>query len=64
MIQRLFQPVDIASLVFFRVVFGILGFADVLNTYIYYHWMVDAYDPEKFRFRYYGFEWVHPLPEP
>ncbi|MCB0550310.1 MAG: HTTM domain-containing protein [Phaeodactylibacter sp.] len=64
MIHRISQPVNIASLVFFRIAFGILGFADVLNTYIYYHWMVDAYDPEKFHFRYYGFEWVHPLPEP
>lgn len=64
MTQPLFQLVPIASLVFFRIAFGILGFADVLNTYIYYHWMVDAYDPDKFRFRYYGFEWVHPLPEP
>ncbi len=64
MITRLFQPVPIASLVFFRIAFGILGFADVLNTYIYYHWMVDAYNPAKFQFRYYGFEWVQPLPEP
>lgn len=64
MAWRLFQPVNISSLVFFRIVFGMLGFADVLNSYIYYHWIVDAYNPEKFQFRYYGFEWVHPLPEP
>ena len=64
MAKRLFQPVDIASLAFFRIVFGILGFADVLNTYIYYHLTLDLYNPEKFRFYYYGFEWARPLPEP
>lgn len=64
MIQRLFQPVDISSLVFFRIAFGILGFADVLNTFVYYHLMEGAYEPGRFRFQYYGFEWVRPLPEP
>lgn len=63
-INRLFQPVDIASLVLFRIVFGILGFADVLSTLIHYHWTVQAYDPDGFQFKYYGFEWVRPLPEP
>ena len=62
--KRLFQPVDISSLVFFRIVFGILGFADVLGTWIYYHLMKGAYDPDKFQFKYYGFEWVQPFPEP
>ncbi|HMQ50234.1 MAG TPA: HTTM domain-containing protein [Saprospiraceae bacterium] len=57
----LFKPVPIASLVFFRIVFGILGFSDVLSTWIYYHLMSDAYNPDKFRFKYYGFEWAEPL---
>ncbi|MCB0586277.1 MAG: HTTM domain-containing protein, partial [Phaeodactylibacter sp.] len=64
MVKCLFQPVNIASLVFFRIVFGILGFADVLNICIYYHWTVNAFGPDQFRFRYYGFEWVRPFPEP
>lgn len=62
--QRLFQPVDISSLILLRIVFGILGFADVLGTWIYYHLTVGAYDPGRLQFKYYGFEWVRPLPEP
>jgi len=62
--QRLFQPVDIASLILLRVVFGILGFADVFGTWIYYHITKEAFHPEGFQFKYYGFEWVQPLPEP
>jgi hypothetical protein len=62
--QRLFQPVDIASLILLRIVFGILGFADVFGTWIYYHMMKGAFAPEAFQFKYYGFEWVRPLPEP
>lgn len=57
----LFKPVPIASLVFFRIAFGLLGFFDVLSTWIYYHLVTDAYNPEKFRFKYYGFEWAEPL---
>ncbi|MGH1437544.1 MAG: HTTM domain-containing protein [Lewinella sp.] len=60
----LWQPVDIASLVFFRVVFGILGFADLMGGFAYYHLWVDAFNPENFQFRYYGFEWVTVFPEP
>lgn len=60
----LWQPVDIASLVFFRIVFGILGFADLLGGFSYYHLWVDAFNPTKFQFRYYGFEWVSCFPEP
>jgi hypothetical protein len=62
--QRLFQPVDIATLIMLRIVFGILGFADVFGTWIYYHMMKGAFDTEGFQFKYYGFEWVKPLPEP
>lgn len=60
----LFQPIDIASLVFFRVVFGILAFADILSSFAWYHLHENAYDPKEFQFNYYGFEWVGPLPEP
>ena len=49
---HLFQPVNIIIPRLFRIVFGILGLPDVLNSYIYYHWIVDAYNPEKFQFRY------------
>lgn len=60
----LYLPVDIASLVFFRVAFGILGLIDVLSTWIYYHFEKQAFEPENFQFTYYGFEWTEPLPEP
>lgn len=60
----LWQPLDIASLVFFRVVFGILGFADLMGGWTYYHLYVGAFQPENFQFTYYGFQWVSPFPEP
>jgi hypothetical protein len=60
----LFRPTDIASLVFFRIAFGVLALMDVLSTWIYYHLQKNAFDPEGFQFNYYGFAWVQPLPEP
>ncbi len=64
MLKRLFTPVDIASLIFFRFVFGILAFADVMGLWTYYHLYENDFDPAGFRFKYYGFEWLEPLPEP
>ncbi|TXB61743.1 HTTM domain-containing protein [Phaeodactylibacter luteus] len=64
MLNRLLQPIDIATLAGFRILFGILGFADVLGTLIYYHWIKGAYEPAGFQFKYYGFEWARPLSEP
>ena len=60
----LFKPIDNASLIFFRIAFGILAFADILGIFAYYHLYTDSFNPEKFQFKYYGFEWVQPLPEP
>lgn len=62
--NKLFQRVDIAPLVFFRIIFGILGFADVLGVWIYYHLYKGYFDPQHFQFKYMGFEWVPVLPEP
>ncbi len=62
--NKLFQPVDIAPLVFFRVVFGILGFADVIGVWIYYHLYKGYFDPGNYQFKYIGFEWAVTLPEP
>ncbi len=64
MIKRLFAPVDISVLVFIRIAFGILAFADVLSTWGYKHLYKNSFDPDRFSFAYYGFEWVKPLPEP
>lgn len=60
----LWQPVDISSLVFFRVIFGILGFADLLGGWAYYHLWVGAFNPDNYQFNYYGFAWVSSFPEP
>ena len=62
--ERLFQRIDIASLVFFRIVFGILAFAEVMAVWIYYHLTLRDFQPDGFQFRYFGFDWVRPLPEP
>ncbi|THH42091.1 hypothetical protein E4021_01390 [Neolewinella litorea] len=50
------------TLVWLRVALGLLGAGDILGNGIYYHWLRDAYSG--FTFRYFGFEWVHSLPEP
>ena len=59
----LFKPVDIYSLVFFRLAYGlimILTFVLVLDQFdIKTNWI----DPQ-FHFHYIGFEWVNPLPGP
>lgn len=60
----LFKPIDNASLIFFRVVFGILAFLDVAGIFGYYHLYIDAFNPDNFQFKYYGFEWVQPMGEP
>jgi vitamin K-dependent gamma-carboxylase len=62
--QFLFKPVDIASLVFFRIAFGILAFADICGQWFYYHLHKNYFDASGFHFHYYGFQWVNPLPEP
>ncbi len=62
--EFLFRPVHIASLVFFRIVFGILAFADVVGVFSYYHLYKGVFDADAFHFHYFGFEWLNPLPEP
>ena len=63
-LNRLFQPVSNASLIFFRIVFGVLAFADITAIFTYYHLHKDSFNPDKFQFKYYGFEWVQPFYEP
>lgn len=62
--RSLFQPIDIASLVFFRMVFGFLGFAHVLGDWVYYHLIKDAFDPGRFQFKYMPFEWLPTFHDP
>ncbi len=62
--KLLFRQVDIASLVFFRILFGILAFADVTNQWIYYQLIKKSFQPENFQFKYFWFEWVRSFSEP
>lgn len=60
----LFKKVDSASLALFRIFFGILAFVDVMISYIGYHFIYPSYGLDQFRFKYFGFEWIEPFPEP
>ncbi len=60
--ERLFAPVDVASLVFFRVSFGLLMAWDVLH-YTLGGRMRRFYVEPVFHFKYLGFEWVKVGPE-
>jgi vitamin K-dependent gamma-carboxylase len=61
LVQKLFAPVDIAPLVFFRITFGLLMVIEIaaytFSGYLRQHWI----DPQ-IHFTYYGFEWVAPPP--
>lgn len=59
---NLVTPIPNQTLVWLRIALGLLGGGDILGNGIYYHWYKRAFDG--FTFRYYGFEWVRPLPEP
>lgn len=56
-----FAPVDIASIVFFRVAFGLL-----LVWHVCDYWQQDhirsLWLEPRFHFAFYGFSWVHPWP--
>lgn len=58
--QRLFQPVSIAPLVTFRMVFGLLMFGSLLRFW-WRGWVTSVYVLPGFHFTYTGFSWVHPL---
>jgi len=59
--QRLFEPVDIAPLVFFRIVFGAVMLWEVCRFFAR-GWIARYYTEPQFFFKYYGFEWVRPWP--
>jgi len=60
----LFKKIDISSLIFFRIVFGVLATIEAISLFSYLHLYKNAFDPEKFHFKYYGFEWVKPMADP
>lgn len=61
--QKLFQPVDAASLGMFRILFGAL-MAWQAYYYLARDRFVDYYLEPSFHFTYDFFSWVKPLPEP
>ncbi len=58
---RLFEPVDIASLVFFRIAFGAIMAFEVWS-YFNYDLIRLNYIGPMYHFSYYGFDWVQPWP--
>jgi vitamin K-dependent gamma-carboxylase len=60
-VQRLCVPVDIASLVVFRIAFGAIMLSEVWRHFVY-GWIRPTYIEPAFHFTYFGFGWVHPWP--
>jgi hypothetical protein len=59
--KRAFAPVDIASLIFFRIAFGLLMIYEVWLRFVP-DWIARDWLQPQFLFKYYGFSWVHPWP--
>ena len=61
--DRLFRPVDGASLACFRLAFGGIMLWEVIR-YFQHDWIQQYFVTPGFHFRYAGFAWVHPWPGP
>lgn len=59
--RRLFEPVDIASLAWFRIAFGAVLLWEVLR-YFQHGWIESMFMAPRVHFTYYGFEWIRPWP--
>jgi vitamin K-dependent gamma-carboxylase len=62
-VARLLEPVDIAWLAAFRVLYG-LALAVSMWRFIAYGWVERFFVEPSFHFKYWGFEWVEPLTGP
>ena len=60
-LNRLFEPVDIASLVYFRIAFGAIMLWEVYR-YFSHEWIARYFIDPTFHFTYPGFGWVSPWP--
>ena len=61
--QHLFRPVDIASLVYFRITFGLLMLFETVVNFERFNYSRFWSDPEPLmHFKYYGFGWVDAIP--
>ena len=59
--ERAFAQVDIASLIFFRIAFGLLMVWEVWRNFSL-HLIAANWIAPRFLFKFYGFSWVHPWP--
>jgi vitamin K-dependent gamma-carboxylase len=59
--NRAFKPVDNASLIFFRIAFGLLMIWEVW-LYFSHHWITRFWVEPRFFFKFYGFSWIQPWP--
>ena len=59
-LQQFHSPTHIAALASFRFIFGLVLFAGVLRFAIN-GWITDLYVSPTFYFKYFGFEFIHPL---
>jgi vitamin K-dependent gamma-carboxylase len=60
-VQRLREPVDVASLVVFRVAFGLILLSEIWHNFSR-GWIRYYYIEPTFHFTYFGFGWVQPWP--
>ena len=60
-LEKFFRPVDAASLVVFRIGFGLILFWEVCR-YFSHNWIAGQYIRPEFYFPYIGFHWVQPWP--
>ena len=59
--KNLFAPVDISSLVFFRILFGLIMFYEV-TRYFSHGWISRYWIEPKYHFTYWPFDFLKPLP--
>lgn len=59
--QRLFEPVDAASLVAYRIAFGLILMWEV-SRYFNRGWIRSYYIDPELNFSYFGFSWIKPWP--
>jgi hypothetical protein len=59
--RRILEPTDVASVVVFRVGFGLLMFWEV-TRYFYFDWVEELYAKPQFHFQYEWFSWIVPFP--
>jgi vitamin K-dependent gamma-carboxylase len=59
--QRLFDPIPIAPIVYFRFLFGCIMVWEI-GRYVAYGWVRRLYIEPVYHFKYFGFSWVKPWP--